>query len=98
MHLVCLGVMKRMLLLLIKGPLTCRIGTQMTEQISLHLVNLSNHIPSDFARKPRSDIYRWKATELRQFLLYTGISVLKNTLHINMYNFFLCFQLESIYF
>lgn len=66
----------------------------MTEQISLHLVNLSNHIQSDFARKPRSvkDIDRWKATELRQFLLYTGISVLKNTLHINMYNFFYAFS------
>lgn len=63
----------------------------MTEQISLHLVNLSNHIPSDFARKPRAvkDIDRWKATELRQFLLYTGIVVLKNTLHINMYKTFL---------
>lgn len=66
----------------------------MTEQNSLHLVNLSNHIQSDFARKPRSvkDIDRWKATELRQFLLYTGISVLKNTLHINMYKFFYAFS------
>jgi hypothetical protein len=83
--------MKRMLLLWIKGPLTCRLGTHVTEQISSHLVNLSNHISIDFARRPRAlkDIDRWKATELRQFLLYTGIVVLKNTLHINMYKFFL---------
>lgn len=91
MHLVCLGVMKRFLLLWIKGPLHCRLGLRVIDDISQHLLNLKSHIPSEFARKPRSlkEIDRWKATEFRQFLLYTGPVVLAEILHPNMYKNFL---------
>lgn len=49
------------------------------------------HIPSNFARKPRSlkELERWKATEFRLFLLYTGRILLKGILAENKYNNFL---------
>lgn len=91
MHLVCLGVMKRLLLLWIKGPLRCRLGSHEIHQISASLVALKQNIPSEFARKPRSlaEIDRWKATESRQFLLYTGLVALDDAVHPNIYQNFL---------
>ena len=66
MHLICLGVMKRMLLFLKEGPRICRISAA--------------QISSDFARQPRGlhEVKRWKATEFRQFVFYTGMIALKN--------------------
>ena len=91
MHLVCLGVVKRLLLLWMKGPLHCRLGARIIDQISVDLSALKNRIPSEFSRKPRSlrEIERWKATEFRQFLLYTGMVVLLGSIHHNMYKNFL---------
>ena len=91
MHLVCLGVMKRLLLIWMKGPLNTRLGPRVIRQISTSLVNLRENVPSDFSRKPRSlfEIDRWKATELRQFLLYTGPVVLNGLIHPNMYDNFM---------
>ena len=88
MHLVCLGVMRR---LLISGPLSVRIGRRKQMKISSVLTGLQKAIPAEFARKPRSlsELARWKATELRQFLLYTGIVVLKNNVHESIYKNFL---------
>lgn len=51
----------------------------------------------EFCRKPRGleEINRWKATELRQFLLYSGIVVLHNVLPQDYYDNFLAFQLST---
>lgn len=48
-------------------------------------------MPSEFNRKPRSldDLDRFKATELRSFLLYTGPIVLRKNIDINVYYNFL---------
>lgn len=91
MHLVCLGVVKHLLLLWIKGPLPCRLSARSVQQISSNLLSLKNCVPSDFARQPRSlsEIDRWKATEMRQFLLYTGPLVLIGVVHPNVYENFL---------
>ena len=44
-------------------------------------------MPREFTRQPRSLLYidRWKETEFRQFLLYTGSIVLKDGLTENVY-------------
>ena len=70
MHLVCLGVMKRLLNFL-KGPGKCCLSNGLISQISDGLLLLKNKISTNFARQPRSltELDRWKATEFRQLLL-----------------------------
>ena len=48
-------------------------------------------IPKEFARRPRTllELPNWKATEFRQFLLYTGIVALKDTIIDDQYYEFL---------
>lgn len=50
------------------------------------------YIPIEFARKPRDlyDVEKWKATEFQQFLLYTGIAIMKLILSPMLHNHFLC--------
>lgn len=69
MHLVCLGVTKRFLLLLMKGPVKCRSSANSVKSISEHLEALKNNVPSEFARKPRTiyEIDRWKARNTDSF-------------------------------
>lgn len=100
MHLVCLGVMRKLIHIWmgnIKGPVNVRLPSWKISQISsaLHSIR-KNNITKDFSRKPRAleEINRWKATELRQFLLYTGIVVLKNVLTDDCYQNFLVLSLS----
>lgn len=53
-------------------------------------------MPSEFASQPRSlaDVERWKATEFRQFLLYTGPVVLKDIVSKDLYQHFLAFSIS----
>ena len=94
MHLCCLGVMRRMLYMWFRSSHSCRIPYGLYTSISNHLMSLSSHSPREFARKPRSLKYleRWKATELRQFLLYTGPVVLRQKLDDHHYKHFLVFS------
>ncbi|XP_046395285.1 uncharacterized protein LOC124162718 [Ischnura elegans] len=74
MHLVCLGVVRKMLLAFTRGNLGVRMNSRALSSVSSRLNQISCFVPHEFARKPRSMSYilRWKATEFRQFLLYTG--------------------------
>ncbi|KAG8238235.1 hypothetical protein J437_LFUL018113 [Ladona fulva] len=56
------------------GPLLVRLPSSLLAGLSETLESIAEHIPMEFARKPRTvrDLKRWKATEFRQFLLYTG--------------------------
>jgi hypothetical protein len=91
MHLVCLGVVKRLLMFLKSGPRICRLSHQQLELLSEKLCFLNGKMPREFARQPRSHFYldRWKATEFRQFLLYTGPLVLRPVVSKHVYEHFL---------
>lgn len=91
MHQVCLGVMRRLLLLWLRGKKEVKMSATQASEISQRLERLKTSIPSLFARKPRGlqDIDRWKATEYRQFLLYTGKIVLRGVLRQDLYDHFL---------
>ena len=82
MHQACLGVMKRLLFMWCRGVKGLKMSATQIEEVSSRLTNLRPHIPSSFVRKPRDlkDLGRWKATEHRQFMLYTGKIVLKGVL------------------
>lgn len=91
MHLVCLGVVKKLILLWLTGPLSVRLSNNMINKISKRLIQIRNSVPYEFTRRPRSlkHVRLWKATEFRQFLLYTGPIVLKNILKKDIYINFL---------
>lgn len=87
MHAFCLGVVRRMLVYLTRGPKLCRLSQKLNI--------LRGQMPSEFARQPGGlqELDRWKATEFRQFLLYTGPIVLKNTVSSKLYCHFVTLNL-----
>ncbi|XP_078490295.1 uncharacterized protein LOC144746841 [Ciona intestinalis] len=94
MHQVCLGVMKKLLLTWMRGSKTVRISAVQISEVSNRLIAMKPFIPRCFARKPRGldEVDRWKATELRQFLLYTGKIALRNILPSRLFKSFLSFS------
>jgi len=92
MHLVCLGVMRRMIFFWLKGPLKIRLSARHVSLISNTLVSFRGNVPLEFARKPRSlsEVECWKAAEFRQFLLYSGIVALKSHMQSKLYEHFVC--------
>lgn len=93
MHLVCLGVMRKLLNLWMRSKdHAIRLQSRKIEEVSKRLISLKQVTCSEFARKPRAlkEMDRWKATEFRSFLLYTGPLVMKNILSEKFYDHFLC--------
>ncbi|CAI6373398.1 unnamed protein product [Macrosiphum euphorbiae] len=96
MHLTCLGIMRKLLHLWVaKGPLNVRLPSSVSKQLSSSLLSLRPFIPCEFSRKPRglNDLNRFKATELRQILVYTGQVVFKNILNNNCYKHFMALSI-----
>ncbi|CAM4490399.1 unnamed protein product [Leuciscus chuanchicus] len=92
MHLVCLGVVRHILYYLCRIPNPRRLSPRQRAELSSELIKLRNSMPSEMARKPRSlqELDRWKATEFRQFLLYTGPVILHGIVDQDLYHHFLC--------
>lgn len=91
MHLVFLGVMKKLITFWVRGPKNIRFTDDEKKAINDQILFLKNYVPKNFGRLPRSldDIEYFKAAELRQFLLYIGPIVLQNMRNKNMYTHFM---------
>ncbi|KAI4454221.1 hypothetical protein MML48_10g00020724 [Holotrichia oblita] len=92
MHLVCLGVVRKLIVnIWVFGKPPHKLSAGQTEAISRLLAICKDFIPSEFARRPRhlNECKRFKATEFRQILFYTGIVVFKNVLSNDMYSHFI---------
>jgi hypothetical protein len=102
MHLVCIGVMKRLLNRWKnsrKAETKCHLSVDEMNSLEMEIKEFSEHITSEFGRKLSGGIHSlafWKASELRLFLLYAGIVVLNGIIpkrnYINFLN--LCIPLR----
>lgn len=79
MHLILLGITKRVLGFLIKGNHEVRLSKENIDDINKKLKLVYKSIPHEFSRKPRliTEYDKWKATEFRSFLLYYGPWLMK---------------------
>lgn len=86
MHLFDLGVMRKILNLLVQ-----KMNSTDKEILSNKLLSIIGYIPQEFGRKPRTldELRRWKAIEFGQFILYSGIVVLKDIISDDVYYHFL---------
>lgn len=99
MHLILLGVTKKFLKMILRKM---KFPTNVLLRRKLDVINITNiekaiglarlHQPSDFCRKIRTleFIKFFKATELRTFLCYHGIVVLKDNIDSEFYE---CFKI-----
>ena len=94
-HCAVLGVMRKLLLLFIGGPLRTRLHSREITAISTRLISYAAYCPSELARRPRSltHLSYWKATELRSFLLYTGVLALRDVVEDEVYGNYLMFAM-----
>lgn len=93
MHLVLLGVVKKTLCAFVTGKYgkKTKLSKQQIDIILNRLNIIVSYCPQEFNHKPRSisEYGSFKATECRQFLLYTGVVVLFGIIEQNVYNHFL---------
>lgn len=91
MHLVILGQVKKMLKLITGKLNPMKLSAQQILEISKRQLELRKYVTNDFARKPRAldELDRMKATEFREFLLYTGSIVLRKIVKPDVYNHFI---------
>ncbi|XP_040062561.1 uncharacterized protein LOC120835954 [Ixodes scapularis] len=91
MHCVCLGVVRKLIGLWLRGPLSVRLGSTSVSALSRELALLGKLSATDFQRKCRGlqEFDRWKATEFRFFLLYAGPVTIRKVVKPEVYKHFL---------
>lgn len=96
LHLVLLGVVKKLLNMWLKGKPPFLLPTKDEKRISEKLVNAAHTQPMEFQRKvrPLSEIGYFKGSEFRTFLLYTGPYALKNIIPEDQYNHFISLHIS----
>jgi hypothetical protein len=94
MHLICLGVVKRLIGIWVDGSkkdLPNKLYSGALDEVNQMIKACSKYFSSEFNRKSRdiTDYKHWKAVEFRSFLLYSGVIVLKGILPPDKYDHFL---------
>lgn len=91
MHLLCLGVMKKLLMYWLKSRLSVRLSYTSKAVLSQFLIQMQHQIPCDFQRTTRTlaDISYFKATEFKFILLYAGPIIFRKVLPKNVFKHFL---------
>ena len=98
MHMLYLGVMKRMLKNIWLGKkFPHRFSDQQIKTVNVDLLSLRSFWPVEFNRKGRilQNVPNWKAVEFRDFLLYLGPLVLKKLLSDEKLEHFLHFHVAA---
>jgi len=101
MHLCCLGIMKKILHCVVRGskvPNVCgpiRLSKDQILLVNKRMKIISKWLCSDFARVPcnLNEYHTFKATELRQIMLYTGPFLFKHIMSLPAYNNFIIFNI-----
>lgn len=93
MHLICQGVVKQLISYWRKGP-KGKQSYAILSRISEKPISFRSML-SEFVRQPRTlfEVDRWKATEFRQFLLYTGPVVLGDILPCDLCTHFVALSI-----
>jgi len=91
MHLVCLGVVRKVVRRWVKGKLPHRLPGRTIAKISERLSVFKKFLPSGFQRRPRplNEIDHYKATEFRTLILYTALPAFLKLVPRNYLNHFL---------
>ncbi|OXU23398.1 hypothetical protein TSAR_001195, partial [Trichomalopsis sarcophagae] len=94
MHLVCLDIMENIFKGLIDGRFVKTVKISDANLVGIlddRLEQVKNYCPQDFARKPVgiNNHGKFKATELRQLLLYTAPVILNGLVNPALYFYFL---------
>lgn len=98
MHCVCIGIMKKLLMFWtgVKRHAST-LPNGIISALDERLNNLGKYVPHDFQRAPNKnnrkhplrDASRWKASELRQVLLYSGMVLFNGIFSKEIYEHFL---------
>ena len=95
MHMIFLGVTKRVIQFWLSGPRCCLLSAQQQKIISSRLLSFRGKLPDEFSRQPSplDRLDAWKATDFRIFLLYIGPIILRDVLNEDLYRHFISLHL-----